>query len=41
MEYPDISEPKTNASWINYKIMEDTWFSGEDEIEFEDVLFRK
>ena len=39
MEYPDISEPKTNASWINYKIMEDTWFSGDDEIVFEDVLF--
>ncbi len=39
MEYPDIQEPKANANWINYKIIENTWFSGEDEITFDDVLF--
>ena len=39
MEYPDIQEPQANASWINYKIMEDTWYSGTDQVAFDDVLF--
>jgi hypothetical protein len=39
MEYPNLEPENTNANWINYKIMEDTWMSGEDEIVFDDVLF--
>ena len=39
MDYPDLTIESTNASWIDYKIMLNTWMSGEDEIVFDDVLW--
>ena len=41
MDYPDLTIESTNASWIDYKIILNTWMSGDDEIVFDKPIFSK